>query len=51
MPQTADFQRNAEEAERRAKRAASEVEREAYLKIAKGWRDLMVNSERRKRDV
>ena len=40
MGRIEEFLRNAEEAERRASTARTAAEREAYLKIADGWRQL-----------
>ena len=42
-----EFQRNAEEAERRAREARTEDERLEYEKIARGWRDLIIVQNRR----
>ena len=42
-----DYRRNVHEAERRAFCATHPGEREAYLEIAKGWRDLIKSVEGR----
>lgn len=41
------YRRNAEEADRRAKLAFSTIEREAYEKIAKEWRAMAAEAERK----
>lgn len=40
MERAEEYRKRAEEAERLASRAESEVERTAYRRIAQGWRDL-----------
>jgi len=49
MGRAEDYERQAAEAERRAKEALSELERETYRRIAKGWRDLRREAERSSR--
>ena len=41
-----EFGRNAREAERQAARAKLPEEREAYLRIAQGWRELIESAGR-----
>jgi hypothetical protein len=40
MDRASEYRKRAEELERRAEREPSEIERSAYLKIARGWREL-----------
>jgi hypothetical protein len=42
-----EFRLNAEQAEKSAITARTEHERQAYLKIAEGWRDLLKQAEDR----
>ncbi len=52
MDRADEFQRNAALAEERAVSAKFPEERDAYLKIAKGWRDLIaVDAARKKRGL
>ena len=44
-----EFNRRAEEAEKMAAAAKTEYERDAFLQIAHGWRDLLVEAERRRK--
>jgi hypothetical protein len=46
MGRAEDYERQAAEADRKARQALSELERETYRKIAKGWRDLRREVER-----
>jgi hypothetical protein len=46
MGRAEEYRLNAEEAERRARMALSPIEREAYEKIAQGWRELVAEAER-----
>ena len=52
MDRLPEYRRNAEEAERLAKKALSAHERDSYERIAKGWRELVTAEEiTRKRGV
>jgi hypothetical protein len=46
MDRALHYRASAEQAERRAQRAATDEERRAYLLIAAGWRDLQRQAER-----
>lgn len=41
MDRLAEYRRNAEDAERLARKAPSTLERDSFERIAKGWRDLI----------
>jgi hypothetical protein len=45
------FRKNAEEAERGAKAARTDHDRDAYLKIAEGWRALLAQTEAKARGL
>jgi hypothetical protein len=47
MVERDEYRRRAEEAERLAEQAATPHEREAYARIARGWRALETSSHRR----
>jgi hypothetical protein len=46
MDRAEDYRKRAEEAEESARRAAGELERDAYSRIAQGWRDLEASARR-----
>lgn len=45
MESLEEYRRRAEEAEALARRATTEAERQAYEKIAEGWRELVTSAE------
>jgi len=49
MDRIESYRRNAEKAERKAREATSQAERDAYVQIAKGWRDLQAQEQRREK--